>query len=404
MGVRSRASVKTKPGETVVFSWIVYKSRAHRDRVNAKVMKDPRLAAMMSGDKKMPFDVKRMVYGGFKVIVEASKPPAARTLHQRERHIRATRREWIGLAVHRAAVPALLDGPDGAEPRGAGAQRRPASRAARSCSGSSTSTASWSPGSLITMGTLGDRIGRRKLLLIGAAAFGVASVLAAFSTSAEMLIATRALLGVAGATLAPSTLSLIRNMFLDPRQRTVAIGVWITSYSAGGAIGPLLGGVAARVLLVGLGVPARRAGDGAAARRSGPRCCPEFRDPDAGRLDLLSAALSLVARAAGDLRPQADRRRTASAWLPALSIVAGVAVGVVFVRRQRTLADPLIDLRAVPRRRRSARRWPPTCSASSSRSASSSSSRSTCSWCSGCRRCRPASGRCRRRSASSSAR
>ena len=71
-------------------------------------------------------------------------------------------------------------------------------------------------GSLITMGTLGDRIGRRRLLLIGAAAFGVASVLAAFSTSAEMLIATRALLGIAGATLAPSTLSLIRNMFLDP--------------------------------------------------------------------------------------------------------------------------------------------------------------------------------------------
>jgi DHA2 family multidrug resistance protein-like MFS transporter len=82
-------------------------------------------------------------------------------------------------------------------------------------------------GSLITMGTLGDRIGRRRLLLIGAGAFGVASVLAAFSTSAEMLIAARALLGVAGATLAPSTLSLISNMFRDPRQRTVAIGVWI---------------------------------------------------------------------------------------------------------------------------------------------------------------------------------
>src|SRR5215210_5849345 len=98
-------------------------------------------------------------------------------------------------------------------------------------------------GSLLTMGTLGDRIGRRRLLLIGAAAFGVTSVLAAFSTSAEMLIATRALLGVAGATLAPSTLSLIRNMFLDPGQRTTAIGLWVASYSAGGAIGPLVGGV-----------------------------------------------------------------------------------------------------------------------------------------------------------------
>src|ERR671916_474231 len=98
-------------------------------------------------------------------------------------------------------------------------------------------------GSLITMGTLGDRIGRRRLLLIGAAAFGLASVLAAFSTSAEMLIATRALLGVAGATLAPSTLSLIRNMFHDPQQRTIAIGVWITGFSTGAALGPLLGGV-----------------------------------------------------------------------------------------------------------------------------------------------------------------
>src|SRR5687767_15298899 len=92
-------------------------------------------------------------------------------------------------------------------------------------------------GSLITMGTLGDRIGRRKLLMIGAAAFGVASVLAAFSTSAQMLIATRAVLGLAGATLAPSTMSLIRNMFLDPRERSVAIGVWMSSYSAGAVIG-----------------------------------------------------------------------------------------------------------------------------------------------------------------------
>src|ERR671919_555876 len=97
-------------------------------------------------------------------------------------------------------------------------------------------------GFLITMGTLGDRIGRRRLLLIGAAAFGAASVLAAFSTSVEMLIASRAVLGVAAATLAPSTLSLIRNMFHDPAQRTFAIGVWITSFSAGAALGPLVGG------------------------------------------------------------------------------------------------------------------------------------------------------------------
>jgi MFS transporter, DHA2 family, multidrug resistance protein len=85
-------------------------------------------------------------------------------------------------------------------------------------------------GALITMGTLGDRIGRRRLLLIGAAGFAAASVLTAFSTSPEMLIAARALLGIAGATIAPSTLSLIRNLFGDPGQRTFAIGVWITAF------------------------------------------------------------------------------------------------------------------------------------------------------------------------------
>ena len=68
-GVSFTRTIKPKPGETVVFSWIVFKSRAHRDRVNAKVMKDPRMAKMMEG-KAMPFDVKRMVYGGFKTLVD----------------------------------------------------------------------------------------------------------------------------------------------------------------------------------------------------------------------------------------------------------------------------------------------------------------------------------------------
>src|SRR6186997_3242180 len=149
-------------------------------------------------------------------------------------------------------------------------------------------------GSLITMGTLGDRIGRRRLLLVGAAAFGVASIAAAFSTSARMLIATRALLGVAGATIAPSTLSLIRNMFLDPRQRTTAIGVWITSFSLGGAIGPLIGGVLLEAFWWGsvflIGVPVM-----VLLLAVGPRLLPEYRDPRPGRLDLLSAALSLTA-------------------------------------------------------------------------------------------------------------
>src|SRR4051812_16051999 len=98
-------------------------------------------------------------------------------------------------------------------------------------------------GTLITAGTLGDRIGRRKLLLAGAAWFAVASLFAAFSTSPEMLIASRAAMGIAGATIAPSTLSLIFTMFLDPKQRSTAIGLWIAAYSAGSAIGPVLGGI-----------------------------------------------------------------------------------------------------------------------------------------------------------------
>src|ERR687896_268913 len=149
-------------------------------------------------------------------------------------------------------------------------------------------------GSLITMGTLGDRIGRRRLLLMGAGAFGIASVLAAFSTSAEMLIATRALLGIAGATVAPSTLSLIRNMFLDPQQRTVAISVWVTSYSVGGAIGPVIGGVLLEYFWWGsvflIAVPGM-----VLLLVVGPRLLPEDRDPNAGRPDLVSAGLSLAA-------------------------------------------------------------------------------------------------------------
>ena len=149
-------------------------------------------------------------------------------------------------------------------------------------------------GSLITMGTLGDRIGRRKLLMIGAAAFSVTSVLAAFSISSEMLIASRALMGLAGATLAPSTLSLIFNMFLDPKQRSVAIGVWISAFSAGSALGPVLGGVLLEYFWWGsvflLNVPVM-----AVLLALGPVLLPEFRNPEPGRFDLLSAAQSLAA-------------------------------------------------------------------------------------------------------------
>jgi DHA2 family multidrug resistance protein-like MFS transporter len=198
-------------------------------------------------------------------------------------------------------------------------------------------------GFLITMGTLGDRVGRRKLLLIGAAAFGVVSVLAAFSTSPEMLIASRALLGIAGATLAPSTLSLIFAMFQDPGQRTRAIAVWISAFSAGSAIGPVLGGLLLEhfwwgsVFLLALPVMAL-------LLILGPIVLPEYKAPDAGRLDLVSAGLSLVAV----LSIIFGLKQTAQDGIGLLSgatILLGLVVGGLFVRRQLRLADPMIDLR-----------------------------------------------------------
>jgi MFS transporter, DHA2 family, multidrug resistance protein len=255
---------------------------------------------------------------------------------------RAGRREWLGLAV--IALPCLLYSMDLtvlhlAIPR-LSEELKP-----------SSAQLLWIidiygflvAGSLITMGTLGDRIGRRRLLLIGAAAFGVGSVLAAFSTSAEMLIATRALLGIAGATVAPSTMSLIRNMFHDPRQFTTAIGVWISAYSAGGAIGPLVGGIVLQFFSWGavflIGVPVM-----VLLLLVGPVLLPEYRDPQAGRPDLLSAALSLCAVLATIFGLKLIAQ-DGLAWTPALSILAGLALGAGFVRRQLALDDPLIDPR-----------------------------------------------------------
>jgi DHA2 family multidrug resistance protein-like MFS transporter len=198
-------------------------------------------------------------------------------------------------------------------------------------------------GFLITMGTLGDRIGRRKLLMLGATAFGVVSLLAAFSASAEMLIASRALLGIAGATLAPSTLSLIFSMFADPRQRQTAIGIWITSFSAGGAIGPVLGGVLLEHFWWGsvflLAVPVM-----ALLLVLGPAMLPEYRDPNAGRLDLVSAAMSLVAVLAVvfGLKLLAQ---DGLGVLAGCAVVVGLVAGVAFARRQLRLDDPMIDLR-----------------------------------------------------------
>ncbi len=197
-------------------------------------------------------------------------------------------------------------------------------------------------GCLATMGTLGDRIGRRKLLLIGAAAFAGASLLAAFAPNADLLVGARALLGVAGATIAPSTLALIRNMFRDDGERTFAIGAWGTSYAVGGTIGPVLGGLLLEYFWWGsvflLAVPAM-----AVVLVLGPRLIPEYRSPGAGRLDIASAALSLTA-VLGVVYGLKEIAQNGITALPVLAIVAGIAVGAVFVNRQRRLPDPFIDL------------------------------------------------------------
>jgi DHA2 family multidrug resistance protein-like MFS transporter len=197
-------------------------------------------------------------------------------------------------------------------------------------------------GLLITMGTLGDRIGRRKLLMFGAAAFGLASAAAACSTSAGMLIAARALLGVAGATLMPSTLALISNMFVQPHQRALAIGVWATMFALGMAAGPVVGGLLLErygwgaAFLVALPVVAL-------LLAAAPVLLPEYRAPQQGRLDLRSVALSLLALLpiVYGVKQMAHEGIAASAML---TIGAGLAFAVVFVRRQRGLRSPLIDI------------------------------------------------------------
>jgi MFS transporter, DHA2 family, multidrug resistance protein len=198
-------------------------------------------------------------------------------------------------------------------------------------------------GLLITMGSLGDRIGRRRLLLFGAVAFGLASVAAAYAQNPEQLIAARAVLGIGGATLMPSTLALIRNMFHDPAQRSKAIAFWSAVMMGGISLGPVLGGfllehfwwgsvflinTPAMVLLLVLA----------------PMLLPEYRAADAGRFDLIGSVLSLAA-----VLPVIWGIKELAAHgvstLPVVAILVGAFFGLLFVQRQRTASYPMIELR-----------------------------------------------------------
>lgn len=253
---------------------------------------------------------------------------------------RAGMREWIGLAV--LALPCLIYAMDMtvlylAAPQ-ITAQLKP-----------SASELLWIvdiyafmvAGFLIVMGTLGDRIGRRRLLMIGAAAFGVSSAIAAFATSPLMLIIARAVQGIAGATLAPSTLALITSMFRNDRERTFAIGVWVASFSSGATLGPMFGGLLLEhfwwgsVLLINAPLMA-------ILLILAPLLLPESRASVAGRIDLASAmqSLSAVLLVMFGLKRIAEQGVSGLAFA---SIILGIGIGWLFIRRQRRLTDPLID-------------------------------------------------------------
>ncbi|MFJ5809357.1 MFS transporter [Streptomyces sp. NPDC093093] len=198
-------------------------------------------------------------------------------------------------------------------------------------------------GLLVSMGSLGDRIGRKKLLLIGATAFGAVSVLNAYASSPEMMIVARALLGVAGATLMPSTLALIRNIFHDPKERSLAIGIWGATASAGAAVGPVVGGALLQhfwwgsVFLINLPVMI-------VLVIVGSKLLPESKNPVAGPWDLISVGLSLVGIIAVVYAVK-EAATHGPSWEAAGIAVLGIGTLYAFVRRQFTLTAPLLDMR-----------------------------------------------------------
>ncbi|MDO5743279.1 MAG: MFS transporter [Micrococcaceae bacterium] len=198
-------------------------------------------------------------------------------------------------------------------------------------------------GLLVPMGSLGDRFGRRRLLLIGSIGFAAVSAAAAFASSAEQLIAARAGLGIFGAMLMPATLSLIRNIFSDPIERRKAIAIWAAGFSGGAALGPIVGGfllehfwwgsvfLMAVPMLIPLVVLA-------------PVLVPESRDPKPGPIDPISIGLVIMT-----LLPIVyaikELTTAGSPLVPFIAIAVGITAGVTFTRRQLKRRHPMLDVR-----------------------------------------------------------
>jgi DHA2 family multidrug resistance protein-like MFS transporter len=197
-------------------------------------------------------------------------------------------------------------------------------------------------GFLVTMGTLGDRIGRRKLLIIGSLAFGIGSIACAYAPNAETLIVARALLGIAGATLMPSTMALIATLFPNPKQMATAFGIWAATFTLGAIFGPVIGGVMLAHFWWGsvflLGVPIMLA-----LVIVGPKLLPEFKNPAAGKIDPTSVLFSLLA-----LLPTIygikELAKEGIELFPAASLLIGIGFGIAFVRRQNRIESPLLDM------------------------------------------------------------
>lgn len=196
---------------------------------------------------------------------------------------------------------------------------------------------------LVTMGSLSDRFGRRRMLVIGAVGFGGVSAVAAFATTPEQLFAARAALGLFGAMLMPATLSLLRNIFTDPMRRRKAIAIWATGFAAGSSLGPIVGGallehfhwgsiffIAVPILLP-LVLLYRF-------------LLPESRDPDPGPVDFVSVVLSFVGMflVVWSIKTMAH---DGVAGLPIVTVVVGGSVIAWFVLRQLRSATPLLDVR-----------------------------------------------------------